>query len=98
MAGSAESTGAAVDHLVVAAAGLDAGTAWLEAHLGVPLAPGGRHAAMERAKAQREASQPKNTEALKSSQQKEIDEIEARRQAAHLTEAAPPVATGEKTE
>lgn len=46
MAGSAESTGAAVDHLVVAAAGLDAGTAWLEAHLGVPLAPGGRHAAM----------------------------------------------------
>ena len=55
-------------------------------------------AAMERAKAQREASQPKNTEALKSSQQKEIDEIEARRQAAHLTEAAPPAATGEKTE
>ncbi len=55
-------------------------------------------AAMERAKAQREASQPKNTEALKSSQQKEIDEIEARRQAAHLTEAAPPAAIGEKTE
>jgi hypothetical protein len=46
LAGSAESAGAAVDHLVVAAAGLDAGTAWLEAHLGAPLAPGGRHAAM----------------------------------------------------
>lgn len=46
MAGSAESAGAAVDHLVVAAAGLDAGAAWLEAHLGAPLAPGGRHAAM----------------------------------------------------
>lgn len=37
---------AAVDHLVVAAADLEAGAAWLEAHLGVPLAPGGRHAAM----------------------------------------------------
>jgi hypothetical protein len=37
---------AALDHLVVAAADLDAGAAWLEAHLGVPLAPGGRHAAM----------------------------------------------------
>ena len=36
----------ALDHLVVAAAGLDAGAAWLEAHLGVPLAPGGKHAAM----------------------------------------------------
>ncbi len=55
-------------------------------------------AAMERAKAQREAAQPKNTEALKALQQKEIDEIEARRQAAHLTEAAPPAAAGEKTE
>jgi len=37
---------AAIDHLVVAATDLDAGTAWLEAHLGVALAPGGRHAAM----------------------------------------------------
>lgn len=37
---------AALDHLVVAAADLDAGAAWLEAHLGVPLAPGGKHAAM----------------------------------------------------
>jgi electron transport complex protein RnfC len=55
-------------------------------------------AAMERAKAQREAAQPKNTEALKALQQREIDEIEARRQAAHLTEAAPPAAAGEKTE
>jgi hypothetical protein len=45
LAGSAESA-AAVDHLVVAAAGLDAGAAWLEGHLGVRLAPGGRHAAM----------------------------------------------------
>lgn len=36
----------ALDHLVVAAAGLDAGAAWLEAHLGVPLAPGGKHTAM----------------------------------------------------
>lgn len=44
--GSAELIRAAVDHLVVAAADLDAGAAWLEAHLGVPLAPGGRHAAM----------------------------------------------------
>lgn len=37
---------AAIDHLVVAAADLDAGTAWLETHLGVPLAAGGKHAAM----------------------------------------------------
>jgi hypothetical protein len=37
---------AAVDHLIVAAADLDAGAAWLESHLGVPLAPGGKHAAM----------------------------------------------------
>jgi hypothetical protein len=37
---------AAIDHLVVAAADLDAGTAWLEERLGVALAPGGRHAAM----------------------------------------------------
>ncbi|MDO8931577.1 MAG: VOC family protein [Rhodocyclaceae bacterium] len=37
---------AVIDHLVVAAADLDVGSAWLEAHLGVPLLPGGRHAAM----------------------------------------------------
>lgn len=37
---------AEIDHLVVAAADLDSGAAWLEARLGVPLAPGGRHAAM----------------------------------------------------
>jgi len=37
---------AAIDHLVVAAAELGRGAAWLEERLGVPLAPGGRHAAM----------------------------------------------------
>lgn len=37
---------AAIDHLVVAAADLDAGAAWLEAALGVPLTQGGRHAEM----------------------------------------------------
>lgn len=35
-----------IDHLVVAAADLDAGARWLEAHLGVPLSPGGAHIAM----------------------------------------------------
>ncbi len=44
--GSPEPAGAAVDHLVVAAADLDAGADWLESHLGVPLSPGGRHATM----------------------------------------------------
>jgi hypothetical protein len=34
-------------------------------------------AAMERAKAQREATQPKNTEALTTDQQRAVDEIEA---------------------
>lgn len=37
---------ATIDHLVVAAADLDQGATWLEERLGVPLAPGGRHAAM----------------------------------------------------
>lgn len=37
---------AAIDHLVVAAADIESGSAWLEEKLGVPLAPGGRHAAM----------------------------------------------------
>ncbi len=37
---------AATDHLIVAAADLDAGAAWLEKRLGVALVPGGRHAAM----------------------------------------------------
>lgn len=37
---------AAVDHLVVAAAELEAGAAWLQERLGVKLADGGRHAAM----------------------------------------------------
>jgi Glyoxalase-like domain len=35
-----------LDHLVVAARTLDEGAAWLEARLGVPMSPGGRHAAM----------------------------------------------------
>lgn len=37
---------AAIDHLVVAAAELGRGAAWLEERLGVALAPGGRHATM----------------------------------------------------
>ncbi len=37
---------AEIDHLVVAAADLDSGATWLEARLGVRLAPGGRHVAM----------------------------------------------------
>ena len=55
-------------------------------------------AAMERAKAQREAAQPKNTEALKATQQKEIDEIEARRQAAHLSDPTPAAPASEKAD
>lgn len=39
-------TRCAIDHLVVAAAELESGAAWLERHLGVTLAPGGRHALM----------------------------------------------------
>ena len=35
-----------LDHIVVTAPDLDAGCAWAEAALEVPLAPGGRHAAM----------------------------------------------------
>lgn len=35
-----------IDHLVVAAADLEAGSAWLEERLSVPLAAGGKHAAM----------------------------------------------------
>lgn len=34
------------DHIAIAAESLDAGAAWLEGVLGVPLAPGGRHAYM----------------------------------------------------
>jgi hypothetical protein len=33
----------ALDHLIVAASSLDTGSAWLEARLGMPLQPGGRH-------------------------------------------------------
>ncbi len=51
-------------------------------------------AAMARAKAQREAAPPRNTEQLSSAQQRELDEIEARRQAAGISPAAP----AEKTE
>lgn len=40
------SDGFAIDHLVVAAASLDAGARWCEAVLGVAPGPGGRHAAM----------------------------------------------------
>lgn len=51
-------------------------------------------AAMARAKAQREAAPPRNTEQLSVAQQHELDEIEARRQAAGISPAAP----AEKTE
>ena len=51
-------------------------------------------AAMARAKAQREAAPPRNTEQLNAVQQRELDEIEARRQAAGISPAAP----AEKTE
>jgi len=36
----------ALDHLVVAARTLEEGAAWLEARMGVPTVPGGRHALM----------------------------------------------------
>ncbi len=49
-------------------------------------------AAMERAKAQREAAQPKNTDNLTAEQQKAAAEIEARRVAAHLVEPETPAA------
>lgn len=45
-------------------------------------------AAMARAKAQREAAQPKNTDTLNPQQAEELAAIEARRQAAGLTDAA----------
>ncbi len=53
-------------------------------------------AAMERAKAQREAAQPKNTEVQAPAIQREIAEIDARRQAAGVETAAP--ANDQKTE
>jgi len=52
-------------------------------------------AAMERAKAQREAAQPKNTEGLTSEQQRAVGDIEARRV---VLDAAPQPATSEKAE
>lgn len=53
-------------------------------------------AAMARAKAQREAVQPQNTDALSNEQQRAVDEIEVRRAA--LESPNPPPAAGEKTE
>ena len=50
-------------------------------------------AAMARAKAQREAAQPKNTEQLTPEQQRDVAEIEARRQAAGVS--APPAEKSE---
>jgi electron transport complex protein RnfC len=55
-------------------------------------------AAMARAKAQREAVQPKNVDALTPEQQKAAAEIEARRVAAHLIEPEPGAPASEKTE
>jgi electron transport complex protein RnfC len=55
-------------------------------------------AAMARAKAQREAVQPKNTENLTPEQQKAATDIEARRVAAHLTEPEPAAPASEKPE
>ena len=55
-------------------------------------------AAMARAKAQREAVQPKNTEHLAPDQQKAADEIEARRVAAHLIDAEPAAAPAPASE
>ena len=57
-------------------------------------------AAMARAKAQREAVQPKNTESLTPDQQKAAADIEARRVAAHLIEPEPvaPAPASEKPE
>lgn len=55
-------------------------------------------AAMARAKAQREAAQPKNVDNLTADQQRAAAEIEARRVAAHLIESEPAAPTGEKTE
>ena len=56
---------------------------------------------MARAKAQREAAQPRNIDTVSSGQAKEIEEIEARRQAANLTadtEPAKASPASEKTE
>ncbi|MBS1139796.1 MAG: rsxC [Proteobacteria bacterium] len=57
-------------------------------------------AAMARAKAQREAAQPKNTENLTPEQQKAAADIEARRVSAHLIEPEPvaPAPASEKPE
>ena len=52
-------------------------------------------AAMARAKAQREAAQPKNTEALTPEQQKEIADIEARRQPLAPSAGEAPADAGE---
>jgi electron transport complex protein RnfC len=53
---------------------------------------------MERAKAQREATQPKNTEALTTDQQRAVDEIEARRTVLETTPLAEAAPLSEKAE
>ncbi len=55
-------------------------------------------AAMARAKAQREAAQPRNIETVSGSQAKEIEEIEARRQAVNLTAATGPASASPASE
>ena len=55
-------------------------------------------AAMARAKAQREAAQPKNVDNLTAEQQRAAADIEARRIAAHLIEPEPAAPTVEKPE
>jgi len=53
---------------------------------------------MARAKAQREAVQPKNVDNLTPEQQQAAAEIEARRVAAHLVEPEPVAPPSEKSE
>lgn len=55
-------------------------------------------AAMARAKAQREAVQPKNTETLTAEQQRTVEEIEARRVVLDPAALEPVAPSGEKTE
>jgi len=55
-------------------------------------------AAIARAKAQREAAQPKNTDVLTAEQQHTVEEIEARRVALESATKEPAIPTGEKTE
>jgi electron transport complex protein RnfC len=55
-------------------------------------------AAMARAKAQREAAQPKNTEAVTIEQEREIAAIDARREAASVGNTPTQAATETKTD